>query len=120
MTAPHLRALVSHDDALALELQPDEPLAITRGNPRASILELYRDEVVECGVWEVTPGEFAWENVGYGEHMCVLCGDATATTEDGATVELRPGVSLVAPAGWRGRWDVRETVRKTYVIWQLP
>jgi uncharacterized cupin superfamily protein len=43
-----------------------------------------------------------------------------ATTEDGATVELRPGVSLVAPAGWRGRWDVRETVRKTYVIWQLP
>jgi uncharacterized cupin superfamily protein len=120
MTPPLPPALVSHRDALALQLQPDEPVAVVRGDPRASVLELYRDDVVECGVWEVTPGEFAGENDGFGEHMHVLCGDATVTSEDGATVELRPGVSFVARAGWRGNWDVRETVRKIYVIWRMP
>jgi uncharacterized protein len=120
MTTTPLPALVSHEEALTLELAPDDPLTVTRGAPRASVRELYRDDVVQCGVWEVTPGEFAGENAGFGEHMYVLRGDATVTSEDGATVELRPGVSFVARAGWRGRWDVRETVRKIYVIWTVP
>lgn len=117
MISPLLPSLVSHDDALALQLQPDEQLDVTSGDPRASVLELHRDDVVECGVWEVTPGEFAGENTGFSEHMHILCGEATVTSEDGATVELRPGVSFVARAGWRGRWHVRETVRKVYVLW---
>ena len=33
-----------------------------------------------------------------------------------AVHEVRPGVALTVPPGWRGRWEVRETVRKTYVI----
>jgi uncharacterized cupin superfamily protein len=52
--------------------------------------------------------------------MHVLCGEATVTSDDGATVELRAGVAFVARSGWRGRWDVRETLRKTYVIWNAP
>lgn len=86
---------------------------VTGGDPRASACELYRDDLVECGVWEVTPGEFAGANAGFGEHMYVLYGEATVTSEDGATVELRPGVTFVARAGWRGRWEVRETVRRS-------
>jgi hypothetical protein len=35
-------------------------------------LELYRDDDVECGVREVTPGEFDGKNVGFGQHMHVL------------------------------------------------
>lgn len=117
MTTP-TPALVSHDDALALELHPDDTLAIIDGDPRASVLELYRDDVGECGVWEVTPGRFAGENLGFGEHMHILRGEATVTSDDGTTVELRPGVSFVARPGWRGEWDVRVTVRKVYVIWR--
>lgn len=117
---PLLASLVTLDDALAVELRPGEPLAVRSGEPRASMLELYRDDVVECGVWEVTPGEFAGENVGFGEHMHVLCGEATVTSEDGATAELHAGVSFVARAGWRGHWEVRETLRKIYVIWKMP
>jgi uncharacterized cupin superfamily protein len=120
MTPPIVPALVSQRDALELELQPDDPLTVTRGDPQASVCELYRDAVVECGVWEVTPGKFAGENAGFGEHMYVLRGDATVSSEDGTSVELRPGVTFVARAGWRGRWDVRETVRKIYVIWKVP
>jgi len=113
-----LPALVSHPDALTLALEPDEPLAVTAGAPRAYVRELYRDATVEAGVWEVTPGEFAGENAGFGEQMYVLAGDATVTSDDGTIVELRPGVWFVARAGWRGRWAVRATVRKLYVIWR--
>jgi uncharacterized protein len=112
--------LVSVADASAVELQPDGPVDVVRGTPMASVRELYHDQVVECGVWEVTPGEFAGENAGFGEHMYILCGDATVTSEDGSTVELGPGVSFVARPGWRGRWVVRDTVRKIFVIWRLP
>jgi uncharacterized protein len=112
-------SLVKMDDALAIELRPGEPLVVTSGDPRASALELYRDDVVECGVWEVTAGEFAGENTGFGEHMYVLCGEATVTSDDGAAIELRPGVSFVARAGWHGHWKVRETIRKIYVIWKM-
>ena len=119
MNAPHLPALVSHPDALALELQPDEPLVVLSGTPRAFVRELYRDGVVESGVWEVTPGVFAGENDGFGEHMYVLAGEATVTSEDGAAVELRPGVSFVARPTARATPDVRETVRKIYVIWPV-
>jgi hypothetical protein len=112
-----LLSLVGQADPLALDLEPDAPLAVVTGAPRASVRELYRDEMVEAGVWEVTPGEFAGENAGFGEQMYVLAGEATVTSEDGSTVELRPGVWFVARPGWRGHWDVRQTVRKLYVIW---
>jgi uncharacterized cupin superfamily protein len=112
-----LPALVGHADPMTLELQPDGPLAVVEGDPRAAILELYRDADVEAGVWEVTPGVFAGENAGFGEQMYVLAGEATVTSEDGSSVELRPGVWFVARDGWRGTWEVRSTVRKLYVIW---
>ena len=48
----------------------------------------------------------------------MLEGDATITSDDGTTLELRPGVSFVTPDGWKGRWRVRESVRKLYVIWK--
>jgi uncharacterized protein len=110
-------ALVVHPDPLALGLRPDEPLTVVGGEPEAFVCELYRDDRVQCGVWEVTPGAFTAENAGFAEHMHVLRGAATVTSEDGTSVELGPGVSFVAPDGWRGRWEVRETVRKIYVIW---
>jgi uncharacterized cupin superfamily protein len=71
-------------------------------------------------VWEVTPSSFLGENAGFGEYMYVLRGEGTVTSADGATLELRPGVSFVARPGWRGTWHVRETIRKIYVIWRMP
>jgi uncharacterized cupin superfamily protein len=117
---PIAPALISHPDAMTVALMPDAPLEVISGSPSASGAELYRDDVVESGVWEVTPGEFAGENDGFAEHMFILSGDATVTSADGSTVELRPGVAFVAQKGWRGNWIVRETVRKIYVIWKLP
>jgi uncharacterized protein len=118
MSLPNVPALVANPDLLTLALESPHPLDDVReGAPEAAYHELYRDDAVELGVWEVTPGEFAGDKLGASEVMYVLEGDATITSEDGTTLELRPGVSFVTPDGWRGRWKVREKVRKLYVIW---
>lgn len=118
MSIPHVPALVANPDLLTLALETPHPLDDVReGDPAAAYNELYADGTVEIGVWEVTPGEFAGDKLGASEVMYVLEGDATITSEDGTTLELRPGVSFVTPDGWRGRWKVREKVRKLYVIW---
>lgn len=113
-------SLVSHNDLLAVQLNPTGPLEVIDGDPRAFDVTLYRDEVVECGLWEVTPGAFLGENARFGEYMYVLRGEGTVTSADGATLELRPGISFVARPRWRGSWCVRETIRKIYVIWKMP
>lgn len=118
MQLPNGPALVANPDLLTLELTtPHELDDVREGTPQAHYCELFRDDTVESGVWEVTPGEFAGDKTGASEIMYVLEGDATVTSEDGTTIELRPGVSFVTPDGWRGRWHVRERVRKLYVIW---
>ena len=48
--------------------------------------------------------------------MHFVAGSATITAADGTVHEVRPGVALSVPPGWRARSEVRETVRKTYVI----
>jgi uncharacterized cupin superfamily protein len=119
MSIPNVPALVANPDLLTLGLETPHALDDVReGDPRAAYCELYSDDTVEIGVWEVTPGEFAGDKVGASEVMYVLAGDATITSEDGTTLELRPGVSFVTPDGWRGRWKVREPVRKLFVIWK--
>jgi uncharacterized protein len=86
------------------------------GSARTAELVLYEDGRMETGIWEVTPGEFDAAHGPYVEFMHFVAGDATITAADGEVHEIGPGVALTVPSGWRGRWQVRETVRKTYVI----
>ena len=41
---------------------------------------------------------------------------AVTDDETGFKVEISAGDFVVLPPGWSGRWDVTETVRKTYTI----
>ena len=86
------------------------------GSAHTGELVLYEDERMQSGIWEVTPGAFDAAHGAYVEFMHFVAGEATITAADGQVHEVRPGVALTVPPGWRGRWEVRETVRKTYVI----
>jgi uncharacterized protein len=104
-------------DVLEAKLAPTAAMpGAAPGTARTAELVLYEDERTETGVWEVTPGAFDAAHGQYLEFMHFVAGDATITAADGAVHEVRPGVALTVPPGWRGRWEVRETVRKTYVI----
>ena len=46
----------------------------------------------------------------------MLSGTLTVTPDGGEPATLGPGDVAVFPKGWRGPWEVHETVRKVYVI----
>ena len=90
------------------------------GSPHASALELSDDGQVKTGIWECTPGVFPSRRDGMCELMHFVSGDATITDEDGTRREISPGTVVFVPDGWRGTWEIRETVRKTYAIVSTP
>lgn len=87
------------------------------GTPVESVNVLHRDGCGRSGVWECTPGRFDSARDGDTELMYFVAGEGKITSADGTVHEIRPGVVLVAPDGWRGTWDIRKTVRKVYTIW---
>jgi uncharacterized cupin superfamily protein len=112
---------VTIDDVLALELASGQavPTAI-EGEPYESWHVISDDGTVELGVWEVTPGSFHGSKEGVYEQMHFVAGAGTITDADGVVSEIRPGVVMLCPDGWSGRWDVTQTVRKTYAIVKTP
>ncbi len=105
------------EDVRALELREVGPKpGATGGDPRESLRSILDDGRVQAGIWECTPGSFPSARDGYSELMLFLAGDATITDDDGTPHEIRPGTALLLMDGWRGAWEIRETVRKLYVI----
>jgi uncharacterized protein len=121
--APDLQAAVNgiglDDDALRTtqlsELKPRE--GESEGEPREAYFSAYIDGDTEVGVWECTPGRFPGTKEGISEMMHFLSGRATITDEDGTAHELGAGTMFILLDGWRGQWEVHETVRKVYAIW---
>lgn len=71
----------------------------------------------ETGLWECSPGRFQ-RQVASGEVMHILAGAGCFLPEaSGAEpVEFRAGDTLFFPPDTRGVWEIRETVRKLYVM----
>jgi len=45
-----------------------------------------------------------------------LSGSCTYTAEDGQMIEVMPGTIAFFPENWKGVCEVRETIRKVYMI----
>jgi len=75
------------------------------------------DERFFAGLWEAEPG--CW-NIQYTENeFCqILAGRSILRDEAGREQVVSAGDSFVIPAGFCGQWDVLETTRKIYVIYQ--
>jgi len=98
------------------ELEPAGPrIGADVGEPMMSSRVIHAHGAVEVGVWECTPGGWAIVRRGNTETVHILGGAGTITDVDGTVRELRPGVTLVLPLGWSGRWDITETLRKLYI-----
>jgi len=115
---PHL---LSFDiNSISPELGAPEKDRIISGNPttRTWNVEETPDGKIYAGIWEATPGKW---RVSYEEwEFCqIASGMSVVTGDDGASVTLKAGDSLVLRPGFTGTWEVVETTRKTYVI-RLP
>ncbi len=70
-----------------------------------------------AGLWEAEPG--CWE-VSYTEdEFCqILAGRSVLRDTSGHERVLQEGDNFVVPAGFAGQWEVLETTKKIYVIYQ--
>jgi uncharacterized protein len=69
----------------------------------------------ETGIWQCTAGPSYWvqeEN----EFIYLLSGSLTVTPDGGKPATFGAGDCAMFPRGWRGSWDLHETVRKVYVL----
>lgn len=91
----------------------------TLGQTEVSLGLWARDDL-RTGIWEVTPGTFNSTRPGYDEICQILSGAATIIEPDGGSFDIGPGSMFVTPAGWEGTWIIHETLRKMWVVKDLP
>lgn len=87
---------------------------IVEGNPEATAMLLWRsaDGKNANGIWQCTPGTFNWTHTD--ETATIVAGRATVTPEGGQPIELSAGDLACFTEGMKTRWQVHETVRKTF------
>jgi len=68
-----------------------------------------------AGIWQCTPGPSYWVQ-DENEVIYLLSGRMTVTPDGGEPAEVKAGDIAVFPIGWKGTWDIHETVRKVYSI----
>jgi uncharacterized cupin superfamily protein len=90
-----------------------------RGQPLQRVWQHFTssDGKFFCGTWEAEPG--CW-NIAYteNEYCHILSGCSVLRDRSGSERRLQPGDQFVIPAGFEGQWEVLETTRKIYVIYQ--
>ncbi|MGA4846651.1 cupin domain-containing protein [Streptomyces sp. G5(2025)] len=109
---------IHHADRHPLHPLPIDPADVVAGDPRASWTVLYEDDVVERGLWQMTPGSAA--GIEADEMFAVLSGRATITPAEGPSLTVGPGDVGIMRAGTRAVWTVHETLRKAYQITKSP
>jgi uncharacterized cupin superfamily protein len=95
------------------------PEKILAGIPRARVSNQYADASQQffCGWWSSSAGKW---RIKYTEHeLCVLIeGRVRLESVSGEKIEFRPGDAFVVPAGFEGAWEVLESCKKWYAIFE--
>jgi uncharacterized cupin superfamily protein len=82
----------------------------------------YLDEAngVDCmGIWECSPGR--WQRTIMQEEFAhFLTGSATFIPDEGEPIEIKAGDTVWFPLNSRGVWEIKEDVRKVYVVIDRP
>jgi uncharacterized protein len=102
--------------AATASLEDWGPLEQATGEPMQTYgASLWSAGDADAGVWECTAGPSYWVQDQH-EFVHILSGTLTVTPDGGSAASLGPGDTAVFPRGWRGTWDLHETVRKVYVL----
>jgi uncharacterized cupin superfamily protein len=94
------------------------PVSVPIGEPIAHLKCFeavgLKDKQIEAGVWECSPG--IWRRQILQAELChFVSGYAFFTPEGGDKFEIKAGDAVFFPPSSQGVWDVRETIRKSYV-----
>lgn len=97
-----------------LDPMPLDPAHIVEGSPEATATILWKSaDGKQCnGIWQCTPGTFDWTHMD--ETATIVAGRVTVTPEGGSPIEIAAGDVAFFPEGTKTRWQVHETVRKSF------
>ena len=102
-------------------LEPTDYIApdtIKSGDPKERGKSLYADQTgqLDAGVWECEPNSHVIEGAPYDEFVYLIDGRIDITDDEGKTETFKAGDSFMMPRGCHCTWDVKEPVRKLYVV----
>jgi uncharacterized cupin superfamily protein len=88
------------------------------GNPQERGLSFYTDQTgqLDAGVWECEPNRHVIESAPYDEFVYLLAGRIDVIDSEGVAETYTAGDSFIMPRGCKCTWDVKEAVRKLYVV----
>ncbi|MOA14347.1 Cupin domain protein [compost metagenome] len=82
---------------------------------RTALHRSAQDQNATMGIWECSPGQFR-RQVMEAEYSYIISGEGSFTPDGGESIEFRAGDALYFPANTEGTWDIRQALRKTYLI----
>lgn len=92
---------------------------ILAGHPQQSVRNDYASPCGQfnVGIWSGEPGQWT---ISYTEHeYCeILQGISVIRDQDGNSRTVKCGDRFVIPAGFSGTWEVLESCRKVYVVFE--
>jgi len=108
-------------DSAVAGLEPTDyipPEGLLSGDPRERGKSFYADQTgqLDAGVWACEPNKHVLEAAPYDEFVYLLEGRIDVIDEDGGVESYRAGDSFMMPRGCKCTWDVKEPVRKLYVV----
>lgn len=90
---------------------------VTTGAPTTASSKIYNVGPTAVGWWTCAPGSFLINGMAATESFHVLEGVFFLTNaEDGTARRCVAGDTVVLPKGWKGHFDVIETVKKLWVV----
>ena len=112
-------AIVDFRRSMKGEESPVAAEKVVKGEPKTLVKNYFSDPTGQffAGTWSSGVGK--WK-VEYTEHeFChLLSGRVRLRSDDGEDIVLEAGQSFVVPAGFTGTWEVLETARKLYSIYE--
>jgi uncharacterized protein len=106
------------DDSSTSGVNPQDmrpaPDAVLSGDPVSRAWEVLHDGTTCAGIREVQPGTYRVV-CATREFTHILSGHAVIHQDGAAARPVGPGDSFTLRPGFRGVWEVRETLRREYV-----
>jgi uncharacterized cupin superfamily protein len=102
-------------------LEPTDYIApemLRSGDPQERGRSFYADQTgqFDAGVWECQPNVHVLEAAPYDEFVYLLEGHIDVIDDEGTVETYKAGDSFMMPRGCKCTWDVKEPVRKLYVV----
>lgn len=93
---------------------------VLTGKPEQVLWNHFQDSSKQMvsGIWECSPGKWTANYAIKNEFCHILSGRVILSDVAGNSKTFSSGDSFVIPAGFVGTWEVMETARKLYAIFE--